>query len=166
MIDFVYYPADQSTTTKEAKLFLFILIFSSTYIHSFTFIHSPVATCRGSSPSPLRWLVSSVGKTSLGCRVCLITSRRSTIWAASHPEAELRRRVTGIFWGKVYRAIVKETARRRIIITSSWNKISSDQLRIRVVVRGGGGGGVGARTQNFLQPGSFTKRQLLIIVNT
>jgi hypothetical protein len=34
--------------------------------------------------------------------------------------------------------ILKETPRRRITVTSSLNKISTDQLENRVVVRGGG----------------------------
>ncbi len=38
---------------SKIKIFLKIAFFS-VYIHSFTFIHSSVATCRGSSPSPHR----------------------------------------------------------------------------------------------------------------
>ncbi len=87
--------------------FLFILIFYSTYIFSITFIlystfthrHSPKFLCISSS------LVTSVGKTSLGCRAenqtraFLTGSRRTTNWATQHPlsyaaPTELRRTQT------------------------------------------------------------------------
>ncbi len=76
---------------------LFILIFFSTYIFSITFIQYCTFIRRHSLKflSISSSLVSSVRKTSLGCRVenrtraCLTASRRTTNWATPHPNVHM-----------------------------------------------------------------------------